>query len=71
MCSSDLELVLALMNRFARKRVSLSMPSMRVGTITPAIMECLKPLNTASTCVIVSNPLVLPDTDLRRLHAEE
>lgn len=36
------ELVLALMNRFARKRVSLSMPSMRVGTITPAIMEQIR-----------------------------
>ncbi len=31
-------LLVELMNRFARERVSVSMPSMRVGTLTPEIM---------------------------------
>ena len=35
-------LVLRLMNRFSRRRVSLSMPSMRVGTLSPAIMEQIR-----------------------------
>lgn len=35
-------LVLELMNRFSRRRVSLSMPSMRVGTLSPAIMEQIR-----------------------------
>ncbi|NLZ16766.1 MAG: TIGR03960 family B12-binding radical SAM protein [Desulfobulbaceae bacterium] len=36
------ELVLTLMNRFSPRRVSLSMPSMRVGTLSPAIMEQIR-----------------------------
>jgi len=36
------ELMTALMNRFAQDFVSVSMPSMRVGTLTPAIMEQIK-----------------------------
>lgn len=35
-------LLVKLMDTFARKRVSVSMPSMRVGTLTPAIMEQIK-----------------------------
>lgn len=35
-------LVLGLMNRFSQRRVSLSMPSMRVGTLSPAIMEQIR-----------------------------
>ena len=35
-------LVLTLMNRFSPQRVSLSMPSMRVGTLSPAIMEQIR-----------------------------
>ncbi len=36
------ELVLTLMNRFSPRRVALSMPSMRVGTLSPAIMEQIR-----------------------------
>lgn len=36
------ELVLTLMNRFSPCRVALSMPSMRVGTLSPAIMEQIR-----------------------------
>ena len=36
------ELMLALMNTFAREQVSVSMPSMRVGTLTPEIMAQIK-----------------------------
>jgi len=36
------ELMLALMNTFADDRVSVSMPSMRVGTLTPEIMAQIK-----------------------------
>ncbi len=35
-------LLVKLMDTFARKRVSVSMPSMRVGTLTPDIMEQIK-----------------------------
>lgn len=35
-------LLVKLMDTFARKRVSVSMPSMRVGTLTPEIMEQIK-----------------------------
>ena len=36
------ELLVRLMNRFAREHVSVSLPSLRVGTLTPAIMEQIK-----------------------------
>jgi len=36
------ELMTALMDRFAKDYVSVSMPSMRVGTLTPEIMEQIK-----------------------------
>ena len=36
------ELMTALMDRFAKNYVSVSMPSMRVGTLTPEIMEQIK-----------------------------
>ena len=36
------ELVLTLMNQFSPRKVSLSMPSMRVGTLSPAIMEQIR-----------------------------
>jgi radical SAM family uncharacterized protein/radical SAM-linked protein len=36
------ELLVALMDRFADQRVSVSMPSMRVGTLTPEIMAQIK-----------------------------
>jgi radical SAM-linked protein len=36
------EVLVALMDRFAGKRVSVSMPSMRVGTLTPEIMTQIK-----------------------------
>ncbi|MDH4320475.1 MAG: TIGR03960 family B12-binding radical SAM protein [Desulfobulbaceae bacterium] len=36
------ELMLALMNTFVREQVSVSMPSMRVGTLTPEIMAQIK-----------------------------
>ncbi len=36
------ELVLTLMNRFSPRRVALSMPSMRVGTLSPEIMEQIR-----------------------------
>lgn len=36
------ELMATLMDRFARDYVSVSMPSMRVGTLTPMIMEQIK-----------------------------
>lgn len=36
------DLMLALMNRFADNYVSVSMPSMRVGTLTPEIMEQIR-----------------------------
>ncbi len=36
------ELMLELMDTFARERVSVSMPSMRVGTLTPEIMAQIK-----------------------------
>jgi radical SAM family uncharacterized protein/radical SAM-linked protein len=36
------EVLLALMDRFADQRVSVSMPSMRVGTLTPEIMAQIK-----------------------------
>jgi len=39
-CLSDL--LVSLMNRFAAERVSVSMPSMRVGTLTPEIMTQIK-----------------------------
>ncbi len=39
-CLSDL--LVSLMNRFAGERVSVSMPSMRVGTLTPEIMTQIK-----------------------------
>ncbi len=39
-CLSNL--MTALMDRFAKDYVSVSMPSMRVGTLTPAIMEQIK-----------------------------
>jgi radical SAM family uncharacterized protein/radical SAM-linked protein len=39
-CISDL--LVALMNRFAGERVSVSLPSMRVGTLTPEIMTQIK-----------------------------
>jgi radical SAM-linked protein len=39
-CLSDL--LVSLMNRFAGERVSVSMPSMRVGTLTPEIMSQIK-----------------------------
>jgi radical SAM family uncharacterized protein/radical SAM-linked protein len=32
----------ALMNRFADRRISVAMPSMRVGTLTPAVMDQVK-----------------------------
>jgi radical SAM family uncharacterized protein/radical SAM-linked protein len=35
-------LMVELMNRFARERVSVSMPSMRVGTLTPEIMTQIR-----------------------------
>jgi radical SAM family uncharacterized protein/radical SAM-linked protein len=35
-------LLVKLMDTFAKRRVSVSMPSMRVGTLTPAIMEQIK-----------------------------
>ncbi|MBU2620154.1 MAG: TIGR03960 family B12-binding radical SAM protein [Proteobacteria bacterium] len=36
------ELLVRLMNRFAKEHVSVSLPSLRVGTLTPAIMEQIK-----------------------------
>jgi radical SAM family uncharacterized protein/radical SAM-linked protein len=36
------ELMTALMNRFAHSHVSVSMPSMRVGTLTPGIMDQIR-----------------------------
>jgi len=36
------ELLVRLMNRFAREQVSVSLPSLRVGTLTPEIMEQIK-----------------------------
>jgi radical SAM family uncharacterized protein/radical SAM-linked protein len=36
------DLVSKLMDHFARKQVSISMPSMRVGTLTPEIMEQIR-----------------------------
>jgi radical SAM family uncharacterized protein/radical SAM-linked protein len=36
------EVLKALMDRFAERRVSISMPSMRVGTLTPEIMAQIK-----------------------------
>ena len=36
------ELVVALMDRLVKDRVSVSMPSMRVGTLTPEIMDQIK-----------------------------
>jgi radical SAM family uncharacterized protein/radical SAM-linked protein len=36
------EVLTALMDRFVKRRVSLSMPSMRVGTLTPEIMTQIK-----------------------------
>ena len=36
------ELMVRLMNRFADRYVSISMPSMRVGTLTPEIMDQIK-----------------------------
>ncbi len=36
------ELLVRLMNRFAKEHVSVSLPSLRVGTLTPAIMEQIR-----------------------------
>jgi len=36
------ELLLKLMNRFAEERVSISLPSMRVGTLTPEVIAQIK-----------------------------
>ncbi|MHB8789368.1 MAG: TIGR03960 family B12-binding radical SAM protein [Desulfobulbaceae bacterium] len=36
------ELMTGLMNRFAKSHVSVSMPSMRVGTLTPGIMDQIR-----------------------------